>query len=230
MNLRFLALVGTALLAAAPSIDAYKSFLAKIPNGATVETATGMLGHVTTKERNDFGKAFATAGKEWTEELCKADSDGDGQTNGEELGDPCCVWTGEGEPAMTAGSTDPGDAEAMLSKAELKTRQATCAAGGSDTEETEAPAPASDEGSAPAEEEEETDAPPATVKPSKNADDDLETSASDESSGSEDGSLEDVPTNSPKSKKPTPTPSAASHIALASSCMVVVGAIAALEL
>jgi hypothetical protein len=25
-------------------------------------------------------------------ELCKADSDEDGKTNGEELGDPCCVW------------------------------------------------------------------------------------------------------------------------------------------
>jgi hypothetical protein len=25
-------------------------------------------------------------------ELCNQDSDGDGKTNGEELGDPCCVW------------------------------------------------------------------------------------------------------------------------------------------
>jgi hypothetical protein len=34
----------------------------------------------------------------WTKELCEADSDGDGQTNGQELGDPCCVWV--------AGQTD----------------------------------------------------------------------------------------------------------------------------
>ena len=28
----------------------------------------------------------------WTRELCEKDSDGDGFTNGEELGDPCCIW------------------------------------------------------------------------------------------------------------------------------------------
>jgi hypothetical protein len=31
-------------------------------------------------------------GTYWGAELCQADSDGDGKTNGEELGDPCCVW------------------------------------------------------------------------------------------------------------------------------------------
>lgn len=41
---------------------------------------------------NAFGKAFRDAGYQWTEDLCNADSDGDGRTNGEELGDPCCVW------------------------------------------------------------------------------------------------------------------------------------------
>ena len=29
----------------------------------------------------------------WTEDLCKEDSDGDGKTNGEELGDANCTWT-----------------------------------------------------------------------------------------------------------------------------------------
>ena len=28
----------------------------------------------------------------FTKELCEKDSDGDGKTNGEELGDPGCVW------------------------------------------------------------------------------------------------------------------------------------------
>jgi hypothetical protein len=27
----------------------------------------------------------------WTQTLCLADSDGDGQSNGQELGDPCCT-------------------------------------------------------------------------------------------------------------------------------------------
>ena len=29
----------------------------------------------------------------WTQELCNADSDNDGRTNGEELGDPNCLWS-----------------------------------------------------------------------------------------------------------------------------------------
>lgn len=35
-------------------------------------------------------QAFAAAGHVWTKELCQADSDGDGATNGAELGDPNC--------------------------------------------------------------------------------------------------------------------------------------------
>ncbi|KAK9824478.1 hypothetical protein WJX72_010665 [[Myrmecia] bisecta] len=53
------------------------------------------LGHTKCKgggPLNAFGKDFAEAGQLWTKELCEKDSDGDGQTNGEELGDPCCVW------------------------------------------------------------------------------------------------------------------------------------------
>jgi hypothetical protein len=37
------------------------------------------------------GKAFSAAGQLWTLTLCSADSDGDGLSNGEELGDPCCT-------------------------------------------------------------------------------------------------------------------------------------------
>lgn len=36
-------------------------------------------------------QAFAAAGHKWTRELCKADSDGDGFTNGQELGDLDCT-------------------------------------------------------------------------------------------------------------------------------------------
>ena len=39
----------------------------------------------------DAGKAFSAAGQLWTLTLCSADSDGDGLSNGEELGDPCCT-------------------------------------------------------------------------------------------------------------------------------------------
>ena len=60
------------------------------------------VGHHTcvggTFPNNQFGLDFAAAAHQWTRTLCMADSDGDGLTNGEELGDPCCVWT----PASTA--------------------------------------------------------------------------------------------------------------------------------
>ena len=52
-------------------------------------------GHVDTSgggELNSFGTAFLRAGLEWTTELCNADSDGDGESNGLELGDPCCLF------------------------------------------------------------------------------------------------------------------------------------------
>ncbi|WAR23629.1 DOPO-like protein, partial [Mya arenaria] len=51
----------------------------------------------------------------WTEELCRKDSDSDGRTNGEELGDPHCTWrSGVGQKAPTAlGITNPGICEPL---------------------------------------------------------------------------------------------------------------------
>eukprot|EP00927_Polykrikos_kofoidii_P001831 TRINITY_DN10710_c0_g1_i2.p1 TRINITY_DN10710_c0_g1~~TRINITY_DN10710_c0_g1_i2.p1 ORF type:complete len:400 (+),score=41.19 TRINITY_DN10710_c0_g1_i2:91-1290(+) len=55
------------------------------------------IGHATCKggslPLNSFGQSMQRAGYQWTKELCEEDSDGDGQSNGEELGDPCCKWT-----------------------------------------------------------------------------------------------------------------------------------------
>ncbi|KAH8044602.1 hypothetical protein JL721_12813 [Aureococcus anophagefferens] len=50
--------------------------------------------------RNSFGDDFAAAGFAWTPWLCEADSDGDGQSNGFELGDPCCCWEAEAAWAL----------------------------------------------------------------------------------------------------------------------------------
>ena len=44
----------------------------------------------------------------WTRELCMMDSDGDGRTNGEELGDPRCVWTPRGGAPTNTASGHPG--------------------------------------------------------------------------------------------------------------------------
>ncbi|VDP67653.1 unnamed protein product [Echinostoma caproni] len=43
----------------------------------------------------------------WSE-LCKLDSDGDGLTNGEELGDPECTWTNGMQPNRTTNLSHPG--------------------------------------------------------------------------------------------------------------------------
>ena len=53
------------------------------------------IGHINFRGHgalNQFGKDFVLAGRKWTRELCEMDSDGDGRTNGEELGDASCEW------------------------------------------------------------------------------------------------------------------------------------------
>lgn len=95
-------------------VAAMPTYPAKIPNGSSVKGVEA-LGHVDPSgggARNAFGKAFQDAGHAWTMELCKADSDGDGQTNGQELGDPCCKWVvGSNEKVeWTTGVSHPGDA------------------------------------------------------------------------------------------------------------------------
>ncbi|KAF0686955.1 hypothetical protein As57867_021178, partial [Aphanomyces stellatus] len=100
----------TAFVLLAATASAYRTYIAKFPNGDKV-AGVAAIGHVDPKgdgPRNPFGLAFAAAGKEWTTALCQADSDGDGATNGQELGDPCCTWkAGEALPA-TFKATPPG--------------------------------------------------------------------------------------------------------------------------
>lgn len=89
-------------------VDAYPQFKDKIPNGyAYSRFDSGIqceaLGHsncIPGAPRNPFGLDFKAAGLRWTKELCEKDSDGDGLTNGEELGDPCCEWSEENPSAV----------------------------------------------------------------------------------------------------------------------------------
>ena len=97
--------------------NAFKSFQSQIPNGANVKfdgKSWPGVGHTKAAgggARNAFGKDFAAAGKTWTVALCNKDSDGDGASNGKELGDPECVWKVGDQPASTEGITFPGKPE-----------------------------------------------------------------------------------------------------------------------
>jgi len=68
---------------------------------------------------NAFGEDLKKAGFRWTEALCRMDSDGDGRTNGEELGDPCCSWSAEapgeveGWPWESLGHPGVADADSQ---------------------------------------------------------------------------------------------------------------------
>ena len=61
-----------------------------------------------TNSSNPFGIALRNNNYTWTESLCRNDSDGDGLTNGEELGDPDCIWMIGNPPNRTTNITHPG--------------------------------------------------------------------------------------------------------------------------
>ncbi|OQS02486.1 hypothetical protein THRCLA_05133 [Thraustotheca clavata] len=93
-----------------PSAHGYGKFAALVPNGKNVPNVPA-IGHVDPSgggDRNAFGKDFASNGMTWTTALCKLDSDGDGATNGEELGDPCCTWKSGATLALSITPTSPG--------------------------------------------------------------------------------------------------------------------------
>ncbi|GFR82423.1 temptin, partial [Elysia marginata] len=56
---------------------------------------------------NPFGVDWIVECRKWTQALCEKDSDGDGLTNGQELGDPDCVWTIGTTPARSTDLTHP---------------------------------------------------------------------------------------------------------------------------
>jgi len=94
----------------------------EIPNGASVpnpcvpNTTWPGVGHQASGgagPRNPFGIAFEANGEVWGVALCQMDSDGDGKTNGQELGDPNCTWTKGSQPSRTSGLSHPGVCEPL---------------------------------------------------------------------------------------------------------------------
>lgn len=111
--------VATAVLL--PAVAAHRQFLDMLPHGHTFYEQWPALGHVAplpneyqpsavTFPRNPFGLDFATNGFKWDRTLCLKDSDGDGVSNGKELGDPQCEWrVGMAPPSVpTATLSHPG--------------------------------------------------------------------------------------------------------------------------
>jgi hypothetical protein len=71
-------------------LDKCCNILDKIPNGQNIVCRDDQT-HCS-RYWTSFAVDFFNAGSKWTRELCEMDSDNDGATNGEELGDPCCTW------------------------------------------------------------------------------------------------------------------------------------------
>ncbi|CAI5736009.1 unnamed protein product [Peronospora destructor] len=115
----------------APSIiESYHSYVALIPNGGEVPD-TPNLGHLDPAGEtglSGFGEAFSKASNVWSPALCEEDTDGDGYTNGQELGDACCTWT-DSNPAglVTDGLGNPSDASKIPTNSALL---AGCSTGG----------------------------------------------------------------------------------------------------
>mmetsp|Transcript_12289 Transcript_12289/g.15918 ORF Transcript_12289/g.15918 Transcript_12289/m.15918 type:complete len:336 (-) Transcript_12289:751-1758(-) len=77
--------------------------------GPTQNNALGHRGTITVFPNNQFGADFDDEGRSWTVAFCQMDSDGDGFSNGEELGDPNCTWTQGASLDGLCRRSDPSD-------------------------------------------------------------------------------------------------------------------------
>lgn len=86
--------LATLCLLAAPAL-ANETLQGQVPNGATL----GCFGcHPFGSALNDFSRQMSAAANVWLD-FCDLDADGDGHSNGAELGDPDCVWAVGQQPA-----------------------------------------------------------------------------------------------------------------------------------
>lgn len=105
------------LVVAATTIIISRGFrVSKIPNGSKNQCANCHIDPFGGGMRNAFGQAVESRvtpnGTEdfWNPALASLDSDGDGFTNGQELGDPTGSWTtGQSNPGTFSAVSNPGD-------------------------------------------------------------------------------------------------------------------------
>jgi hypothetical protein len=94
------------------SAHSYRQDLAKLPNGNSYGLTLGHPGG-NTKVPTKLASSFYAAGQTWNKAFCMADADGDGQSNGLEMGDPCCKWSIGQAPQFTTGLSDPNSAASI---------------------------------------------------------------------------------------------------------------------
>lgn len=99
------------------SVYGYPQYQEVVPNGDRLPHPCKPnyiwhgIGHLHDRgggDLNNFGKDFMRLGKKWSKSLCQLDSDNDGLSNGEELGDPNCVWAPGKSVQKKIGLTHPG--------------------------------------------------------------------------------------------------------------------------
>jgi len=117
------------LVSKAHFLQASPTYADLIPNGYSVPNPDPQggiwagVGHTSAGgggDRNPFGVDFAAEGHAWTKALCEMDSDGDGRSNGIELGDPECVWVVGVDPVGPALS-HPGIEDEPIENPNLST-------------------------------------------------------------------------------------------------------------
>ena len=122
-NVPFVVATGVFALLFAPSeADARNNFRNLVPNGNVRRCLTCHLNANGGQGWNDFGNdvrsRLRNGQPDWAA-VYMLDSDGDGQTNGQELGDPCGTWLpGQPAPRMVEVS-GPGDTNSTTSMPEV---------------------------------------------------------------------------------------------------------------
>lgn len=114
-------LIAAGALATGSRAEARPQRVAQIPNGGVSGCANCHVSAAGGGPRNLFGQMveadfLSSAGfsgrVQWGPELAKMDADGDGFTNGAELGDPEGLWqAGDADPGEAAAVTLPADAQ-----------------------------------------------------------------------------------------------------------------------
>eukprot|EP00966_Prymnesium_polylepis_P012076 277349-Prymnesium_polylepis.1 len=86
----------------------YPNFRTRVPNGGSSPGGCNAWGHTNCGGGGPrWSGSTVAAWSGWTTSACTADSDGDGWSNGDELGDACCIWSSATTPDLdSTGGAD----------------------------------------------------------------------------------------------------------------------------